>query len=153
MIHSLQFSGICNKHLLQNKKAGILRDAGFFLPYFQGMQKDSRLLLKSHFGEEPITRQALQEFEAEHGVECSEDWFEQDDSDSTVLYLTSEILEWSNKSKEKHEEALGLGDLEERIVDVLEHGKTIKWGKLALAMWLFFLFIVVYTVIETVFQQ
>ena len=47
-------------------------------------------------------------------------------------------------------EALGLGELEERIVEVLEQGKSVKWGKLALAMWLFFLFIVVYTIIETI---
>lgn len=151
MIHSLQFSGICNKHLLRNKKAGILRGAGFFLPYFWSMQKDPRLLLQSHFGETPITRQALQEFEAQYGVKCKEDWFEQDESDSQVMYLSPEVLEWSHKSHTKQEEALGLGDLEERIVDVLEQGKTIKWGKLAVAMWLFFLFIVVYTVIETVF--
>lgn len=115
------------------------------------MQKDPRLILQSHFGEQPITREALQNFEAEHNVKCSEDWFEPDESDSNVFYLAPEILEWSQKSNKTNEEALGLGELEERIVDVLEQGKTIKWGKLALAMWLFFLFIVVYTVIETVF--
>ncbi len=44
--------------------------------------------------------------------------------------------------------------LEEHVVDVLEEGKNIKWGKLALGMWqttLFFLFIVVYTIVETLF--
>ena len=47
-------------------------------------------------------------------------------------------------------EALGLGELEDRIVDVLEQGKSIPWGRVAIAMWIFFLFIVVYTVLETI---
>jgi len=45
-----------------------------------------------------------------------------------------------------------LGELEDRIVGVLEQGKSIPWWKVAVAMWLFFLFIVVYTVIGTITQ-
>lgn len=78
-----------------------------------------------------------------------EDWFEFDDAEN-AFFLTPEILDFKAKAKEDFE-ALGLGELEERIVDVLEQGKSVKWGKLALAMWLFFLFIVVYTVVETIF--
>ena len=115
------------------------------------MKKDPRLLLQSHFGEQSISRHALQEFEAMYNLVCDDDWFEQAETDPNTLFLTPEVLEWTEKSHVSREEALGLGELEERIVDVLEQGKTIKWGKLALAMWLFFLFIVVYTVIESVF--
>lgn len=78
----------------------------------------------------------------------SADWFEFDDAEN-AYFLTPEILDYKAKSKEDFE-ALGLGELEERIVDVLEQGKSVKWGRLALAMWLFFLFIVIYTVVETI---
>ena len=82
-------------------------------------------------------------------TDFSEDWFEFDEAEK-AFFLTPEILDYKAKPKEDFE-ALGLGELEERIVDVLEQGKSVKWGKLALAMWLFFLFIVVYTVVETIF--
>ena len=77
-----------------------------------------------------------------------EDWLEFAE-DEDCYYLTPEILEYQKPSQEKYE-ALGLGELEDRIVDVLEQGKSIPWGRVAIAMWIFFLFIVVYTVLETI---
>ena len=74
-----------------------------------------------------------------------------DDEVEQLYYLTPEVLAYTKSASEGFE-ALGLGELEGRIVEVLEEGKNIKWGKLALAMWLFFLFIVVYTIIETVLK-
>ena len=76
-----------------------------------------------------------------------EDWLEYDET-GQCYFLSPEVLEYDYTHKQQ-EEALGLGELEDRIVDVLEQGKSIPWGKVAIAMWLFFLFIVVYTVIET----
>ena len=105
------------------------------------------LHLQKTIGERAISLQEMEELrKAIEGF--SEDWFEYDESEQ-VYYLLPEILAYEAKPKEDFE-ALGLGDLEERIVDVLEQGKSVKWGKLAFAMWLFFLFIVVYTVVETI---
>ena len=76
-----------------------------------------------------------------------EDWLEYDET-GQCYFLSPEVLEYDYTPKQQ-QEALGLGELEDRIVDVLEQVKSIPWGKVAIAMWLFFLFIVVYTVIET----
>ena len=103
--------------------------------------------LQKEFGERPISAEkfhALKQGE----TEINEDWFEYDEKDA-VYYLTPEALDYKPAGPAE-DEALGLGELEERIVEVLEQGKTVKWGKLAMAMWLFFLFIVIYTVIQTV---
>ena len=103
--------------------------------------------LQKTIGERAILKEELDALiDAQEGIERH--WFEYDESEQ-VYYLVPEILAYEAKPKEDFE-ALGLGELEERIVDVLEQGKSVKWGKLALAMWLFFLFIVVYTIIETI---
>jgi hypothetical protein len=103
--------------------------------------------LQKTIGERAILMEELDAlFDTQEGIERH--WFEYDESEQ-VYYLVPEILAYEAKPKEDFE-ALGLGELEERIVEVLEQGKSVKWGKLALAMWLFFLFIVVYTIIETI---
>jgi hypothetical protein len=106
--------------------------------------------LQKSFGDRAITAADKQAFEREHGCELEEDWLEFDEEENRY-YLTPEILEYQKPSKENYE-ALGLGDLEDQIVGALERGKTIPWGKVAFAMWIFFLFIVVYTVVETVLK-
>ena len=73
------------------------------------------------------------------------------DEAEECYYLTPELLEYKTSQKENYE-ALGLGDLEDEIVGALERGKSIPWGKVAFGMWFFFLFIVIYTVIETVLK-
>lgn len=103
--------------------------------------------LQKTIGERAVLKEELDVLlDTQEGIESH--WFEYDESEQ-VYYLVPEILAHKAKPKEDFE-ALGLGELEERIVDVLEQGKSVKWGKLALAMWLFFLFIVVYTIIETI---
>ena len=113
------------------------------------MNKSIIPTLQKIFGDRAISLEDKQAFEREHGCELKKDWLEFDERDN-CYYLTPEILDYQKPSHKKYE-ALGLGELEERIVDVLEEGKNIKWGKLALGMWLFFLFIVVYTIVETLF--
>ena len=113
------------------------------------MNKSIILTLQKTFGDRAISQEDKRAFEQEHGCEWQEEWSEYDEGEDCD-YLTPEILAYQKPSQEKYE-ALGLGELEERIVDVLEEGKSIKWGKLALGMWLFFLFIVVYTIVETLF--
>lgn len=119
---------------------------GFFCPKFDLMDKAIDHLQKT-IGERAVRKEELDALlDTQEGAERH--WFEYDESEQ-VYYLTPEILAHKAKPKEDFE-ALGLGELEERIVNVLEQGKSVKWGKLALAMWLFFLFIVVYTIIETI---
>ncbi|MDA7722636.1 hypothetical protein N9F09_01195 [Schleiferiaceae bacterium] len=113
------------------------------------MNKSIIPTLQKTFGDRAISQENQRAFEQEHGCEWQEDWSEYDEGED-CYYLTPEILEYQKPSQEKYE-ALGLGELEELIVGVLEQGKSIPWGKVAVAMWLFFLFIVVYTVVETVF--
>jgi len=112
------------------------------------MNNSVLIKLQRAFGERAITRQELESFEKEYSIVLKEDWLEFAE-DEDRYYLTPEILEYQKPSQEKHE-ALGLGELEDRIVDVLEQGKSIPWGRVAIAMWIFFLFIVVYTVLETI---
>lgn len=103
--------------------------------------------LQNTLGECGVSKRNYEELlNSLEGIDSS--WFEFDE-DEQLYYLTPEVLAYTRSASEDFE-ALGLGELEERIVEVLEEGKNIKWGKLALAMWLFFLFIVVYTIIETV---
>jgi hypothetical protein len=111
------------------------------------MNNNVLLKLQRTFSDRSITRQELISFEKEHSVVLKEDWLEYDET-GQCYFLSPEVLEYDYTPKQQ-EEALGLGELEDRIVDVLEQGKSIPWGKVAIAMWLFFLFIVVYTVIET----
>ena len=111
------------------------------------MNNNVLLKLQRTFSDRSITRQELISFEKEHSVVLKEDWLEYDET-GQCYFLSPEVLEYDYTPKQR-QEALGLGELEDRIVDVLEQGKSIPWGKVAIAMWLFFLFIVVYTVIET----
>jgi len=105
------------------------------------------LYLQKAIGDGAIQKEELDALiDSYEGIERH--WFEFDETENSY-FLTPEILAYEAGPKEDFE-ALGLGELEERIVDVLEQGKSVKWGKLALAMWLFFLFIVVYTIIETI---
>ncbi|MDB9802314.1 hypothetical protein OAB84_00450 [Schleiferiaceae bacterium] len=113
------------------------------------MNKSIIPTLQKTFGDRAISQENQRAFEQEYGCEWQEDWSEYDERED-CYYLTPEILEYQKPSQEKYE-ALGLGELEERIVGVLEQGKSIPWGKVAVAMWLFFLFIVVYTIVETLF--
>jgi len=114
------------------------------------MNKSIIPTLQKTFGDRAISPEDKQAFEREHGCHWGEDWSEYDEVEDCD-YLTPEILEYQKPSQEKYE-ALGLGDLEDQIVGALERGKTIPWGKVAFAMWIFFLFIVVYTVVETVLK-
>lgn len=112
------------------------------------MNKSIIPIVQKTFGDRAISQEDKRAFEQEHGYELEEDWLEFAE-DEDCYYLTPEILEYQKPSQEKYE-ALGLGELEDRIVDVLEQGKSIPWGRVAIAMWIFFLFIVVYTVLETI---
>jgi len=114
------------------------------------MNKSVISILQKTFGDRAISNEEIKVFEREHGCELEEDWLEFDEEENRY-YLTPEILEYQKPSKENYE-ALGLGDLEDQIVGALERGKTIPWGKVAFGMWIFFLFIVVYTVVETVLK-
>tara|TARA_B100000900_G_scaffold415053_1_gene443586 strand:+ start:1080 stop:1478 length:399 start_codon:yes stop_codon:yes gene_type:complete len=128
------------------KAAAPIGSGGFFYPKFIPMDKTIRYLQKT-IGERAILKQELDTLiHINDGVEIN--WFEYDEIEQ-AYYLTPEILAYEAKPKDDFE-ALGLGNLEERIVDVLEEGKNIKWSKVALGAWLFLLFIVVYTIIETV---
>lgn len=111
------------------------------------MNNNVLIKLQRTFSERAITRQELESFESEHGVVLKEDWLEYDET-GQCYFLSPEVLEYDYSPKQQ-QEALGLGELEDRIVDVLEQGKSIPWGKVAIAMWIFLLFIVVYTILET----
>lgn len=111
------------------------------------MSANIYLALQETFGEHAISESEIKSFEELHECVLKADWLEYDDS-GDVFFLSPEVLEYKPSPRE-HQEALGLGELEDRIVDVLEQGKSIPWGKVAIAMWIFFLFIVVYTIIET----
>ena len=112
------------------------------------MSANIYLALQETFGEHAISESEIKSFEQLHECILKADWLEYDDS-GDVFFLSPEVLEYKPASHE-HQDALGLGELEDRIVDVLEQGKSIPWGKVAIAMWIFFLFIVVYTIIETI---
>ncbi len=114
------------------------------------MNKSVISILQKTFGDRAISKEEIKDFEKDHHCELAEDWLEFDENEN-CYYLTPEVLEYEQASKENYE-ALGLGDLEDQIVGALERGKTIPWGKVAFAMWIFFLFIVVYTVVETVLK-
>ena len=118
--------------------------------YFCPMEKSIILFLQKSFGDSAISRSEINAFQEKHQCVIEQDWLEFDESEN-CYYLTPEVLEYEQASKENYE-ALGLGDLEDQIVGALERGKTIPWGKVAFAMWIFFLFIVVYTVAETVLK-
>jgi hypothetical protein len=113
------------------------------------MHKSIIPTLQNTFGDRAISPEDKQAFEQAHGFVLGEDLVEFEETEG-CYYLTPEALEHKPK-KVVNQEALGLGDLEDQLVEVLQKGKDIPWGKLALAMWLFFLFIVVYTVVETIF--
>ena len=108
------------------------------------------LALQETFGEHAISESEIKSFEQLHECVIKADWLEYDDS-GEVYYLSPEVLEYK-PARNEHQEALGLGELEGRIVGVLEQGKSIPWRKVAIAMWIFFLFIVVYTVIGTIMK-
>jgi len=114
------------------------------------MNKSVISILQKTFGDRAISKEEIKVFEEDYQCELAEDWLEFDENEN-CYYLTPEVLEYEQASKENYE-ALGLGDLEDQIVGALERGKTIPWGKVAFAMWIFFLFIVVYTVAETVLK-
>ena len=114
------------------------------------MNNSVLIKLQRAFGDSAITRLELESFEKEHSVVLKKDWLEYDET-GQCYFLSPEVLEYKVTPK-KQQEALGLGELEDRIVGVLEQGKSIPWWKVAVAMWLFFLFIVVYTVIGTITQ-
>jgi len=118
--------------------------------YFCPMEKSIILSLQKSFGDSAISRSEINDFQERHQCVIEQDWLEFDEEDD-CYYLTPELLEYKASQKENYE-ALGLGDLEDEIVGALERGKSIPWGKVAFAMWFFFLFIVIYTVIETVLK-
>lgn len=118
--------------------------------YFCPMEKSIILSLQKSFGDSPISCSEINDFQEKHQCVIEQDWLEFDAAED-CYYLTPELLEHKTFQKENYE-ALGLGDLEDEIVGALERGKSIPWGKVAFAMWFFFLFIVIYTVIETVLK-
>ncbi|MDG1055515.1 MAG: hypothetical protein P8O82_04125 [Schleiferiaceae bacterium] len=111
------------------------------------MNNDVLLKLQRTFSDRAITRQELESFEKEYVVVLKEDWLEYDET-GQCYFLSPEVLEY-DFTPNQQQEALGLGELEDRIVDVLEQGKSIPWGRVAIAMWIFFVFLVVYTILET----
>lgn len=111
------------------------------------MNNDVLIKLQCTFSDRAITRQELESFEKEYVVVLKEDWLEYDET-GQCYFLSPEVLEY-DFTPNQQQEALGLGELEDRIVDVLEQGKSIPWGRVAIAMWIFFVFIVVYTILET----
>jgi hypothetical protein len=119
----------------------------FYWNYICFINNNVLLKLQRTFSDRSITRQELISFEKEHGVVVKEDWLEYDET-GQCYFLSPEVLEYKVTPK-KQQEALGLGELEDRIVGVLEQGKSIPWGRVAIAMWIFFLFIVVCTILET----
>ncbi|MAZ97514.1 MAG: hypothetical protein CMP53_08335 [Flavobacteriales bacterium] len=117
--------------------------------YFYPMEKSIILSLQKSFGDSAISRTEINDFQEKHQCVIEQDWLEFDEAED-CYYLTPELLEYKASQKANYE-ALGLGDLEDEIVSALERGKSIPWGKVALAMWFFFLFIVIYTIIEALF--
>ena len=91
------------------------------------MNNDALIKLQRAFSDRAITRQELESFEKEHGCEWQEDWSEYDDGED-CYYLTPEILEYQKPSQEKYE-ALGLGELEERIVGVWSKVSPFRGGR------------------------
>ena len=108
------------------------------------------LSLQNTFGESAISLKEINSFQEKYQCVIEHDWLEFDETED-CFYLTPELLEYKQPYDETYE-ALGLGDLEDKIVAALERGKLIPWGKLALAMWFFFLFIMIYVIIEAVFK-
>lgn len=113
------------------------------------------LVLRDGFGEEGFTERALEEkiSGADQPLDETLSWLEQGwlewDDEQGLWFLTHEALSYEAvKTFQRDDEALGLGELEDTIVTALEKGKDIPWGKVAMIMWFFFLFIIVYTVIE-----
>ena len=111
--------------------------------------------LRNVFGEKGFTVKTLEEkiAGADQPVAETMSWLEQGclewDEEQGLWFLTHEALSYEAiKTFQRDDEALGLGELEDTIVTALEKGKDIPWGKVAMIMWFFFLFIIVYTVIE-----
>ena len=67
------------------------------------------------------------------------DWLEFDETED-CFYLTPELLlEYKQPYSDETYEALGLGDLEDKIVAALERVKLIPWGKLCVGYMVLFL--------------
>lgn len=109
------------------------------------------LSLQNTFGESAISRKEINSFQEKYQCVIEHDWLEFDETED-CFYLTPELLEYKQPYSDETYEALGLGDLEDKIVAALERVKLIPWGKLALAIWFFFLFIVIYVIIEAVLK-
>ena len=109
------------------------------------------LSLQNTFGESAISRKEINSFQEKYQCVIEHDWLEFDETED-CFYLTPELLEYKQPYSDETYEVLGLGNLEDKIVDALERGKLIPWGKLAIAMWFFFLFIVIYVIIEAVLK-
>jgi len=84
------------------------------------MNNDILIKLQHAFNDSAITRLELESFEKEHSVVLKEDWLEYDET-GECYFLSPEVLEYDFTPKQS-QEALGLGELEDRIVDVLEQG-------------------------------
>lgn len=82
-------------------------------------------------------------------------WIEPGDH-KDQFYLSPSALDFEASAKASgvfDEETMGLGrDLEQKVVGALEEGAKLPWGKVALAMWVFFLFIVAYAIVEVLIK-
>ena len=111
--------------------------------------------LRAHFSEDTFTVEDYKVFAEEAGIGSSldalidEGWVEEEDAGGYVL--SNSALEYAPKSAGVVEDTLSLGELEEHIVGALEKGKEVPWGKLAVAMWAFFIFMILYTLAQAYF--
>jgi len=118
------------------------------------------LKLQSEFGERSFSNEELLTWLGDQGVEMSlqelleKGWVEFADQEdrSERLHLSNWVLEQKKGKDRVVEDTLSLGDLEERIVGALEQGKEVPWGKLALAMWVFFIAMILYTLAQAYFD-
>lgn len=82
-------------------------------------------------------------------------WIESGDH-MDQFYLSPSALDFEaapQAAVAPEEEAMGLGrDLEQKVVGALEEGAKLPWGKVALAMWVFFLFMVGYAIVEVLLK-
>lgn len=125
--------------------------------------QDIILLCQQRFGENAFTADELDGLLNELELDVTSwinlllegHWIEPGDH-KDQFYLSPSALDFKAASKGSvapDEEAMGLGrDLEQKVVGALEEGAKLPWGKVALAMWVFFLFMVAYAIVEVLLK-
>lgn len=111
---------------------------------------DLLLILQTRFAEQSFSSADFVTV-TELGTETLEElvtagWVETEDDQQ--YFLSNAALEYQVKRTKEVEDTLSLGELEGRIVGALERGKEVPWGKLAVAMWVFFIFMVLYSLAQ-----